>query len=125
MEKAASACLWPVLVVGCLGQIRTSEGNVTWCNVVTYIGCRAAEVALLRRDGMRIVAGLSRPCRMWIGVLSSSSPLRMVLITLALALAALAGNAGSMPVVFGVDFIFGSIAVMLAVELLGLSQHFW
>ena len=41
------------------------------------------------------------------------------LATLALALLALAGNYLSLPLFFGVSFIFGSIAVMLAVVLLG------
>ena len=40
-------------------------------------------------------------------------------LTLGLALLAVLGNALSLPLTFGVDFIFGSIAVMLAVVLLG------
>ncbi|WP_017941876.1 MULTISPECIES: PAS domain S-box protein [unclassified Thioalkalivibrio] len=41
------------------------------------------------------------------------------LATLALALLAVAGNYFHLPLLFGLDFIFGSIAVMLAVLLLG------
>ncbi len=43
-----------------------------------------------------------------------------ILITLLLSMLALAGNYFSLPLFFGVDFIFGSIAVMLSVALSGL-----
>src|SRR6056297_463748 len=46
-------------------------------------------------------------------------PRARVLATLVLAAAALAGNELSVPMFFGVDLIFGSIAVMLAVVLVG------
>ncbi|NDY96777.1 PAS domain-containing protein [Wenzhouxiangella limi] len=42
-----------------------------------------------------------------------------ILLTIGLALLAVAGNVLSVSMVFGVDLIFGSIAVMLAVALLG------
>jgi len=47
------------------------------------------------------------------------TPQAKVLMTLALAVLSVAGNYFSLPLFFGVDFIFGSIAVMLAVVLLG------
>ncbi|MBE0510605.1 MAG: hypothetical protein IBX49_07750, partial [Gammaproteobacteria bacterium] len=43
-----------------------------------------------------------------------------LLATLALALLALLGNYLSLPLFLGVHFIFGSIAVMVAVRLLGI-----
>lgn len=46
-------------------------------------------------------------------------PRTRVPATLALAVAALAGNYRSLPLFFGVDLIFGSIAVLPAVVLLG------
>ncbi len=48
-----------------------------------------------------------------------SGPVERGLATLALALLAVAGNFFHLPLLFGLDFIFGSIAVMLAVLLLG------
>lgn len=45
--------------------------------------------------------------------------LNKVLLTIGLALLALGGNVLSLHLFFGVDFIFGSIAVMLAIKLLG------
>ena len=48
-----------------------------------------------------------------------SEPVGRGLATLALALLAVAGNYFHLPLLFGLDFIFGSIAVMLAVLLLG------
>nr|WP_038085875.1 PAS domain S-box protein [Thioalkalivibrio sp. ALM2T] len=48
-----------------------------------------------------------------------SDPAYRGLATFALALLAVAGNYFHLPLLFGLDFIFGSIAVMLAVLLLG------
>ena len=45
--------------------------------------------------------------------------------TLALALLAFAGNMLNLPLFFGVHFIFGSVAVMVAVKLLGLWPALW
>lgn len=45
--------------------------------------------------------------------------------TLALALLAFAGNMLNLPLFFGVHFIFGSVAVMLSVKLLGLWPAVW
>ena len=50
---------------------------------------------------------------------SVMSPSGKVIATLGFALLALAGNYFSLPLFFGVSFIFGSIMVMLAVRLLG------
>ena len=51
--------------------------------------------------------------------ISALSPRGKILAALALALFAVAGNYFGLPLFFGVDFIFGSVAVMLAVALLG------
>lgn len=48
-----------------------------------------------------------------------------VATTLLLALLAVAGNMLNLPLFFGVHFIFGSVAVMLAVKLLGLWPALW
>ncbi|WP_037330470.1 hypothetical protein [Salinivibrio socompensis] len=47
---------------------------------------------------------------------------KQAMATLLLAVVAFAGNMISLPLFFGVHFIFGSVAVMLAVNLLGLRS---
>ena len=59
------------------------------------------------------------PREPWAPVAPAPTGLERLLFIAALALAALLGNRLSLPLAFGVDFLFGSIAVMLALARLG------
>lgn len=51
-----------------------------------------------------------------------SSKIRPLLLTAGLAALALAGNVFNLPLFFGVDFLFGSVFVFIALHLLGLAS---